>query len=168
MLDSDLDLQVEGSRPADRLPTVERALEEVVRVEHVVDEELGADVGGAGVERIPYGDLLDVARRNLERGVHAEEPGAVARGAGLVRTVRLAPGVVRHRGIRGQRGRRARAVDACRADVAMADRPDDVRRRRYALVVVEVERGIRLGQLEEAARDRAVGIAVGDGEVEIA
>src|SRR5436309_11284666 len=121
---SDVHPQLYAAWPTERRTAEERALQQVLFVEHIFDVDLGPKDRSAHRERVPGARVQNEARRHLDRLVEVQEAGPVRRVG--VRAVRESTSI--------RTGRR---------EVEAAGRIHDARDTRQTLVVVEIERSRR-------------------------
>src|SRR5438874_5940858 len=139
-LDAEVEAELNAARASGGSAAEERALQQVLLVEDVVDVNLGSQHGRAGNERISGAEVEDRTRIYFDATVEVEEARAVAAVAGIrIDTIRQSTAV-------GSRG----------AEVQAVDRVGPARDDRESLIMVEVEEPLRRVLGKEADGDWAV------------
>src|SRR2546423_7378008 len=151
-LDAEVEAELNAARASGGSAAEERALQEVLLVEDVVDVNLGPQHGRAGNERISGAEVEDRTRIYFDAAVEIEKPGTVAAIA-VSRTDTI---------------RQPAAVSSRGAEVQAIDRVGPTRDDGQSLIVVEIEEALRRVLGKEAAADRATPIGVVQRGIEVA
>ena len=144
----DGDSQLQAARAAHRRATEERAFQQVLVIEYVVDKQLRANDGAPDRKGVSRARTQNDARIDMRVRVEVEESPPIAR-------VRIVP------------VGKTTSIDPCGGQIESATRIDHVRRPGHALVMVEIEVPRRGIGREETAGDRVVSVGVVDREVHI-